>query len=536
MKHHCNRLSYDNTGYFSSLVTDYLAQAATLRPFYTHLPNMEGIEAAIRVREQFATPRNILVDSLREQYKTVDTDKAVADNIEALTSTKTFTVVTAHQPNIFTGPLYFVYKILHAIQLAKQLSEQMPAYRFVPVYYMGSEDADLDELGQISVDGNKLSWATKQTGAVGRMIVDKELIQLLQAIEGQTGVWPFGKELSEVFRQAYTIGRTIQEATLQLVNTLFGRFGLVVLIPDQHHLKATFAAVVEKELKEGFSHRAVSGTISSLEKHYKVQTGGREINLFYLINDRRERIEKDGDDYVVNALDLRFTTTAILEELKTYPERFSPNVILRGAFQETILPNIAFIGGGGELAYWMELKQVFVEIQVPFPVLVLRNSFLIMTAEQERRMKQLELNYHSLFTKAELLLEQLVKRKTSSQLEVKEELVQLTALYETMKQKAGAIDRTLTAHVDALLTKASKQLTGLEKKMLRAEKRKFEAEERQILSLKEQLFPNDSLQERVDNLSGWYARYGKDWIDMLLHNSLSLESMFVLLTIDQDNQ
>jgi bacillithiol biosynthesis cysteine-adding enzyme BshC len=532
MKHHCTRLSYESTGYFSTIAADYLAQAETLRPFYAHLPNIEGIQDAIRSREQFATPRSILVNALEEQYKLTDSDKAVTANIKALGDVKTFTVVTAHQPNIFTGPLYFVYKILHAIQLAKYLSEQMPEYRFVPVYYMGSEDADLDELGQISVDGNKLSWNTTQTGAVGRMLVDKELIKLLNSIEGQTGVLPFGNELSVIFREAYTNGRTIQEATLHLVNSLFGRFGLVVLIPDQHSLKSAFSTVIQKELVEGFSHKIVSNTISELEKNYKVQAGGREINLFYLIDDRRERIEKEGEDFVVNALNLRFTKEQILDELKTYPERFSPNVILRGAFQETILPNIAFIGGGGELAYWLELKEVFKAIDVPYPVLVLRNSFLIMTSEQEKRMQQLELTHQSLFSKANLLLEQLVKKKTSNQLYLANETAQLTSLYEQIKQQAGSIDETLRAHVEALLVKASKRLTELEKKMLRAEKRKFETEERQIQSLKNQLYPGDSLQERVDNISGWYARYGTNWVDMLLQNSLSLESAFMILTLE----
>lgn len=532
MKHHCTRLSYESTGYFSSIVADYLAQAASLQPFYAHLPNLEGIEEAIQSREKFATPRNILVSTLQEQYRGIDTDNSVTVNIEALADAKTFTVVTAHQPNIFTGPLYFIYKILHAIQLAKYLSEQLPAYHFVPVYYMGSEDADLDELGEISVDRNKLKWTTAQTGAVGRMAVDKELIKLLNAIEGQTGVLPFGKELSDMFRQAYTSGRTIQEATLELVNALFGRFGLVVLIPDQHTLKATFSSVIKKELLEGFSHKVVSETINKLEKNYKVQASGREINLFYLINDRRERIEKDGADFVVNTLNLRFTQIQILDELKTYPERFSPNVILRGAFQETILPNIAFIGGGGELAYWLELKDVFKAIDVPYPVLVLRNSFLLMTSEQEKRMRQLELNHQSLFSKANLLLEQLVKKRTNKKLCLTDQTAELAALYEQIKQLAGSIDDTLKSHVEALQIKASKRLTELEKKMLRAEKRKYEAEERQIQSLKKQLFPNDSLQERIDNLSGWYARYGSAWLDMLLQNALSLDPAFTVLTIE----
>lgn len=532
MQYHCTRLSYESTGYFSKIVTDYLEQSASLRPFYVHPPTMGGVQKAMETRRAFDTPRKVLVDTLTEQYASVEIDEKVKANIQSLLSPNTFTVVTAHQPNIFTGPLYFIYKILHTIQLAKALAEQMPDSHFVPVYYMGSEDADLDELGQISVDGNKHAWSTKQTGAVGRMKVDKALIKILHAIEGQTGVLPYGKELSELFRMAYTEGRSIQEATLHLVNSLFGRFGLVVLIPDQASLKARFASVIQKELLEGFSHQIVSDTIQALGKQYKVQAGGREINLFYLVNDRRERIEKDGDDFIVPALDLRFSHDEILTELQSFPERFSPNVILRGAFQETILPNIAFIGGGGELAYWLELKQVFEAIGVPYPILVLRNSFLIMTSDQEKRMKQLNVTYTSLFNKAQVLLDRLVKERTNAQLSLSNERVQLENLYKQMEQLAASIDSTLAPHVESLQIKASKRLTELEKKMLRAEKRKYEAEERQISALKTHLFPNDSLQERIDNMSVWYAKYGTAWIDLLATNSLSLESNFTVLTID----
>lgn len=532
MKHHSTRLSYQGTGFFSSIVTDYLAQTDTIRPFYEHSVDLKGIQDAIQIRKKFSTPRAVLVESLLKQYEIVNTSEPVLANIKSLGNDHTFTVVTAHQPNIFTGPLYFIYKILHTIQLAKYLSEQLPDYRFVPVYYMGSEDADLDELGQISLDGHKLKWATSQKGAVGRMKVDKELIQLLQAIEGQTGVLPYGKQLSDLFRQAYTMGRSIQEATLDLVNTLFGSYGLVVLIPDNAAMKATFSEVVKKELLEGFSHGIVNETSEAIGKHYKVQAGGREINLFYLIDDIRERIERDGEGFLVNSLNLRFSREEILAELETHPERFSPNVILRGAFQETILPNIAFIGGGGELAYWLELKDVFAAIAVPYPVLVLRNSFLLFTSEQEKKMNQLGFNHQDIFQPKNILLEQLVRRSSDRQLGLAKELNELAALYNKMKQQAGTIDTTLMAHVDALGAKAAKRVEELEKKMLRAEKRKFEAEGRQIESLKAKLFPGDSLQERVENFSTWYGKYGTEWITMLAKNSLALEAEFVTITIE----
>jgi hypothetical protein len=191
-------LPYNSTGFFSKIIADYLSGASELHAFYQLSPTIDGIKAAIAARQNFDTPRNILVEVLQEQYVSITHTKKVARNIQLLSDKNTFTITTAHQPNIFTGPLYFIYKIMHAIKLADELGAQLPQYKFVPVYYMGSEDADLDELGFVNVGGQKLTWKTRQTGAVGRMKVDKALLKLIHAIHGQTGVLPYGKELTDL--------------------------------------------------------------------------------------------------------------------------------------------------------------------------------------------------------------------------------------------------------------------------------------------------------------------------------------------------
>ena len=262
-----NYLPYQSTGYFSRIVSDYLSQSPLLQPFYKHVPNIEGIKNAISARKAFNTPRTLLVDVLQEQYANLYTSEKVKQNITSLADANTFTVTTAHQPNIFTGPLYFIYKILHTIKLADELSAQIPDHKFVPVYYMGSEDADLDELGYINVGGQKLVWQTKQTGAVGRMKVDKALIKLMNTIHGQTGVLPYGNELTTVFEQCYTEGKTMLQAKLELVKNLFADYGLVELIPDNEKLQTDSSPEVDTELLEGFAHKLVYDTIEKLGMH-----------------------------------------------------------------------------------------------------------------------------------------------------------------------------------------------------------------------------------------------------------------------------
>ncbi len=525
-------LSYQETGYFTKIATDYLQANEQLQPFYHYPVSIEGIKAAIAARKQFANNRILLTDELRKQYANISLSDKQEANLTALLSENTFTITTAHQPNIFTGPLYFIYKIMHVIKLSDELNGQLTENKFVPVYYMGSEDADLDELGFINVGGQKISWNTKQTGAVGRMKVDKDFVRMIGLIQGQIGIHPHGYELTDLFKKVYTVGKTIQQATLELVNRLFADHGLLVLIPDNAELKRSFQSVIEKELTEQFSHKAVEETINALSKNYKVQTGGRELNLFYLIDDKRERIEVAGYRFQVTSLKKDWSKEEILHELNDHPERFSANVILRGVFQETVLPNIAFIGGGGELAYWLELKKVFEQVQVPYPMLILRNSFLWMNKEQQERLHKLGFTINDSFKKQEELLNALVHKESSKQLSISDEVEKINIVYQQLQAAAGSIDTTLSDHTKALQTKALKQLTALEKKMLRAEKRKFEAQLRQIEKLKQELFPANSLQERQENFSLLYAQFGNDWLKIIYDVSKGLAQEFGVIVAD----
>ncbi|MBK6826575.1 MAG: bacillithiol biosynthesis BshC [Chitinophagaceae bacterium] len=150
------RLPYRQTNAFTRIALDYIDQAEALKPFFLHPPSLQGLQKAISERKKTSTNRQVLVEQLRHQYVGIDTNEKVKQNIESLLSPDTFTITTAHQNNIFTGPLYFIYKILHAIKLADLLNETWPEQHFVPVYYIGSEDADLDELNHTWLNGEKL--------------------------------------------------------------------------------------------------------------------------------------------------------------------------------------------------------------------------------------------------------------------------------------------------------------------------------------------------------------------------------------------
>jgi bacillithiol synthase len=521
------------TNAFSALVTDYLDNNDLLSPFYSYSPTLAGIQQAMQQRMQYNTNRSLLVQILNNQYSNTTLTAKQQQYLQLLSQPATFTICTAHQPNLFTGHLYFIYKILHAVKLAETLTAQLPGHNFVPVYYMGSEDADLDELGHVYINGIKYEWQTKQTGAVGRMKVDGALLQLLDDINGQLSVQPFGAEIVALMRQCYTLNTSIEQATFTLVNQLFAQYGLLVLLPDNAAVKNAFIPVMQKELLQGFSQQAVQQTMQAFPKQYKVQASGRDINLFYLQQGSRERIEKQQGRYVVVNTAISFTEQEILQELQQHPERFSPNVILRPVLQETILPNVAFIGGGGELAYWLELKKVFEAAGVPYPVLLLRNSFLLLNEAQQQLVNKLGISTAELFLSGHQLINSLVKKASQLQLTLDAEKQALQALYQQLKNIAGAIDTTLQPHTDALHQRALSKIEALEKKMLKAEKLKFAATQRQAQNLKAQLFPQQNLQERVENLMGFYALWGSDFIHHLYQHSLALEQQFAVLQLSK---
>ena len=547
MKFKATPISYRATGLFSSLVNDYMESKGEARSFVNYTPNIEGYQKAIEQRAFFPTNRKVLVEALQNQYVQLAKDinesnalnnkdafKLVNENVSLLLKENTFTVTTAHQPNIFTGPLYFIYKIIHAIQLAAELKKQFPKNNFVPVYYMGSEDADLQEVGAYNLAGESYQWNTKQKGAIGRMKVDEELIQLLQNLEGYWSVKFAGKEALEVLKQAYQKGKTISEATLALVHAYFGKYGLVVIQPDDARLKSLFVDVMEKELRTGFSQKAIGPTKEKLASTYHVQSDGRDLNLFYLGDNSRARIEKKEGAYIVVDTDIHFTEEEIVKELHAHPERFSPNVILRGVYQETILPGIAFIGGGGELAYWMELKNVFNEVKVHYPILQLRNSFMLMNEKQTANWNNLGFTLEHLF-KPELELElEYIKNQTKENLALTNHISSLNDLYESIQQDVIKIDTSLGDHAKNLSIQAQKKLALLEKKMIRAEKRKQQISIDRIQTIKGSLFPKNSLQERVENFSEWVGDYGWDWVEAIMQHSTTLNPSFTIITISKD--
>lgn len=526
----CTHISYRDTNSFSELAIHYSEGGDLLRDFYQFQPNEQGVADAIAARNNFGAQRSILKTVLQQQYEQFHTSELVKKNIEALGNSNTYTICTAHQPNLMSGYLYFFYKILHAIKMAEDLNQKYPDKHFVPVYYMGSEDNDLDELGQFWYEGERYRWdADGQSGAVGRMNTAslKNLITTLFRKLGPPGA--YREELIALITEAYLGQKNISLATLYLVNQLFGHYGLVVLNPDNAVLKNSFSDIIRDELLHQKAYNLVQSQSERLDSLFKAQAFPRPINLFYLKDGLRERIEQHGQKWQVLNTSIQFSQEELLQELKQYPERFSPNVILRGLFQEFILPNICFIGGGAEIAYWLQFKPLFDHYNVFYPVLFLRQSVQIINEKPAALMQQLNLSANDIFLPKELLIRAYLKKYSGITWDLGSEKRLVEEGMEKMLAKAVGLDPTLEQSVAAALAKMKKQMDITETKMYRAQKRKEVIYVQKIERLLEDIRPRGGLQERIENFMPYYLQFGFRIFDLVKHQIRAFDQKFLVI-------
>ncbi len=526
------KLPYSETGYFSPLIVDYLDGKEELSEFYNCPPQLSHFKKIIADKANSAIQREVLVKSLKTQYKSVESSEEVHKNIDLLAKKTTFTITTAHQPCLFTGPLYVIYKILSTINLTKQLKSSYPEYDFIPIYWMGSEDHDFEEINHIHAFEKKIVWKNTEHGAVGRMST-KAIHKAIQSIEECGLGSPHQEMVIELLRNVYSGKTNFAMATFRLMNGIFQDQGLVVIEPDNGVLKDLFKNVVKEELSKQHSYHIVNQTIIELSKNYKIQAKPREINLFYLKDGLRERIIKTpSGSFEVNNTDITLTKDEILVEVENHPERFSPNVTLRGLYQEMILPNLAYIGGGGELAYWMEHKKLFEHYGVNFPMLILRNSLLLIQEATQKQLEELSLSPESLFENEEILIKEFIKKRSTLQLDLSPEKQRINDIFSDIIPQIKSSDPSLENTARAEQKKLLKTLKKLEGKLMKAEKKNYEFEMIKIKGIKSALFPKRVLQERVENIIPYLLLFGNQFLRKLipLTDPLSGEFLIVLLT------
>ena len=526
MPFHKSEIDFSVTGSIPPLVADYLAGKNSLTPFFDFYPNLAGFKKAIEKRKSLPVNRETLVQVLRGQNQSAG--EATLQNITLLLDEKTFSVTTGHQLNLFTGPLYFIYKILSVVKLTGWLKENFPDNHFVPVYWMASEDHDIEEISHTYIFGNRVGWEPAGKGAAGKLSC-RGVEPAIEKVKSLLGENESAAEIIALLTRAYNGNHSLAQATRILVQHLFAKYGLVILDADDERLRKGFIPVMKQELLEKSSFQKSADTIASLQSQgYEVQVHPREINLFYLGDNYRERIvHEDGKFRVLNRQE-QWDEKGLLAELENHPGRFSPNVVLRPVYQEFLLPDIAYVGGPAEIAYWLEYKKLFDHFKVFFPALVLRNSAMLIDGASAERMEKLRISGSDLFKTADELSADFIRHDQNA-ITFSEEAAAIAAAYDAMARKAGSLEATFARSVEGEKQKQLNTLKSLEEKITRLQKKKHEISIQQIRKLKDKLFPDESLQERHENFISFYHKYGDSFFDNLLEAFEPAANRFLLL-------
>lgn len=535
-------LDYSETNSFSATLIRYIEKDPELSSFISYQPSFEGFEKLLSNYKP-SGDRLTLVKVLEEQYSKLVTGdyldqtayQAANKNIQLLAQGNTYTITTGHQLNIFTGPLYFIFKIVTAIKLASDLKAKFPEKNFVPVYWMATEDHDFEEINHTYISGKKVVWEHPAKGATGRLKIDN-ILNCIREFTGVLGGSEKALALTNLIENAYTKTGSLADATRLLVNALFQKFGLVIIDADHFELKKQFAPIIKNDIIHQHSFKNISDTDSKLKAiGVNTQVNPREINFFYLLDDFRERIVFEAGKYQALNSEISFTEAELIKEIEQHPERFSPNVVMRPVYQEIILPNLAYVGGGAEIVYWLQLKQNFDFYGVNFPILVPRNSAMIVDENLDNKLNRLDLKFLDLFKNAEVLQKEWILTHSEHTLNLKTEWQELENIFAELQIRARKIDPTLGPSTEAVKTRLEKALKSLEKKLIKAEKKNHEEAISSISNIRKKLFPNGGLQERTESFALFYVKSGDCFINDLFRHFEPLAFKFSILQEGCDN-
>lgn len=507
-------ISLELSGQVSKLILDYVADKESIQPFYSYKNDKAGFQKKIESTHFPREKRELLVNQLKKQYS--KNEIALPSNLDLLIEENTYVVTTGHQLCLFGGPQYFIHKIVSTIKLAQQLKEQFPTNNFLPVFWMASEDHDFEEISKAYIYRQTIESSTELKGAVGRMpmTIFKDSYQELYNLLGNK---------SDSIKQLFEVdfeSKTLAQATAKWVNELFKNTELIILDGDDKTLKRSFIPTIQKELENEDSFNAINSTSAELkELGYKTQVTPREINLFYLNNNLRERIVLDNGIYHILNANITFSREEILKELTNYPERFSPNAVFRPVYQEAILPNLAYIGGPGEIAYWLQIRSNFEQLNIPYPVLILRDLIVPTDEKTLTNIGKLNLKLEDFFLNESDLIKRYLRNNPSTHVDFENELNALLSLKNQVIEKAKGIDNSLSGMVEAEFVKMRKGIERINQKTQKSIKQREEVALNKIKNIKAKITPNDKLAERKENFIPIFLKNPTSYIEDLIHLS-----------------
>lgn len=511
----CSILKVKQTG-FSKIIDDYVNESSRLSSFVIDFPSIESFGKQFSKVQFDASKRTVLHKALVNQYakSNIEPPEMLAD----LINSNTFTVTTGHQLSLYGGAKYFIHKIFSIIKLAETLNKSYPNYKVLPIFWLASEDHDFEEVNNFKTQNVKIASKNTAEGPLGRLH-PKVFVDTFEQFKSAVGTSLSAKYLKEIFEKSFEMTNW-SEATRYWVQCFFGE-QIIIIDGDDAQLKKMSLPLFERELFEQNTHQNIENTNQELSKlGYHIQVHSRNINLFYIENGLRERIVKTPRGFSILNTNIEFTEDEMRNLLKTNIESISPNAIFRPLYEEFVLPNLAYIGGPGELAYWLQLKSNFEDYKVTFPILVLRDSFVFVSPKHLETLDKYQLSFSDLGLNEDELIQLFLNKNAVPEVDFKEDNEKLNQYFKGLEQKTNQLLKNHQKMMSAELKRMEKFIKKLDKKVFQDLKLREEAGIHKIVTLQKTYFPNGKLNERSQGFIDDFIGIGQEkYLEILLQAS-----------------
>ena len=510
------------------LVDDYFYDYGKVREFF----DGDFRDAAAYERQTKRTlarriPRDELSAILREQNQSYGCDPRTLGHIESMEREQACAVVTGQQVGLFSGPLYTIYKALTTIKLAERLSRDGPG-KCVPVFWLASDDHDLAEIDHIVLLDKDNRLEEVRCGMpsgepkipASALVLPPEIADCLRRLADLTQESEFKADILAALSEAYRPGRGWVEAFARWITRLFQSHGLIFIDASHPRLKELGGEVFYREISEesAATPPALAASQRLRDAGYEVQIQLHEgiLNIFYAERERRS-VQWDGHAFEIK--DPRETRSKedLLSLAKEKPFLFSPNVLLRPIYQDTLLPTVVYIGGPGEIAYFAQMKGVYEKFGLPMPVIYPRKSLTVVERKIDRILAKYRLDISDLWGGADGIIRSLgesgVPEPLGRALNLAASHLELD--FEPIVRDIAAFEPTLKESAQLSRGKMVQQLRYLEKKIVQAAKKQNDIAVGQIRKAGDHLYPNGHLQERVFNIVPYLLKYGPAFVDKL---------------------
>jgi uncharacterized protein YllA (UPF0747 family) len=192
----------------------------------------------------------------------------------------------------------------------------------------------------------------------------------------------------------------------------------------------------------------------------------------------------------------------------------SPNVALRIFYKETILPNLAYIGGPSEQKYWNQVAPFFTDLNIPQPLFILRERGVVVPEKWCRKWDALLWNKDQSLHPKECFESDLRNKYGSAEtlLALKDSIL---SAYESHYSMIASEDASLLNAAKGDCVKSIQMVEQLEKKIQRSRKRSEEETFQFAQRWEEHVNPKNHLAERWDF---WIFEWQKNKhiVDMLI--------------------